>query len=117
MAKSILDRTTLEMALVGYEAEKARVAAAIVAIQAQLRQRGPGRQKASPDESVRGPRKRVLSAAAKKRIAAAQRKRWAAFHKQKAKAAKPKRRLSEAGRKAIVDALKKRWAAKRGAAA
>ena len=65
----------------------------------------------------------TLSASARKRIAAAQRKRWAAVRAQgkgvaTAKAAGPKKRkLSAAGRKAIIAATKKRWAAVRKAAA
>lgn len=113
MAKSVQGRDLLEMALVGYEAERARIATAIAAIQAQLGQRGPGRQKSGSAGST-APRK-GMSAAARRRIAAAQKKRWAAYRTEKA-AAKPKRKLSAAGRQAIVDALKKRWAAKRKAA-
>jgi hypothetical protein len=61
--------------------------------------------------------KRRISAAGRRAIAAAQRRRWA-----EKKAAgltptpetkSPKRKLSPAGRAAIVAALKKRWAAKR----
>src|SRR6516162_809205 len=66
-------------------------------------------------------RKHRISAAGRRAIAAAQKRRWA---EQKAatgifavKAQKPKRKLSPAGRAAIVAALKKRWAAKRAAAA
>jgi len=62
--------------------------------------------------------KRRMSAAGRRAIAEAQRRRWA---EQKAaagvtpvtKAKKPKRKLSPAGRAAIVAALKKRWAATR----
>ena len=60
-----------------------------------------------------------MSAAGRKAIADAQRKRWAASKAKTAgpKAAKkPKRKLSAAGRAAIVAALKKRWAAKKAAA-
>ena len=35
MAKTIMDRSVLEMALVGYESEKDRVAAAIAALRAK----------------------------------------------------------------------------------
>jgi len=59
-----------------------------------------------------------MSAAGRKAIAEAQRKRWAAKKENPAapKAAKkPKRKLSAAGRAAIVAALKKRWAAKKAA--
>ena len=62
-----------------------------------------------------------MSVAARRRIAAAQRKRWAAVRKSqsqgKAEAAPKKRKLSAAGRRAIIAATKKRWAAVRKAAA
>jgi len=70
-----LDNTTLHMALVGYEAERQKITAAIADIKAQLGKRGP----ASAGQSGRP--KRTMSAAAKKRIAAAQKKRWAEFRK------------------------------------
>jgi hypothetical protein len=55
---------------------------------------------------------------ARERIAAAQRKRWAATRKGTATVKEPKtRRLSAAGRKAIIAATKKRWAAVRDAKA
>jgi len=103
------------MALVGYEAEREKIAKAIREIQAQLGHRGPGRPKAATDGAA--PAKRILSASARERIAAAQRKRWAAIRHAKAQPVKPKRKLSAAGRKAIVDATRKRWAAVRKAAA
>jgi len=56
----------------------------------------------------RKPRRRGMSAAGRRRIAAAQRLRWA---KIKGKSKGPrKRKLSAAGRARIVAALKKRWA-------
>ena len=58
-----------------------------------------------------------MSASARRRIAEAQRKRWAAVRKAKAAPTKPKHKLSAAGRKAIIDATKKRWAAIRAAKA
>ena len=65
-------------------------------------------------------RKRTISAAGRRAIAEAQKKRWAAKKaaSESAPAAdtkKPKRKLSAAGRRNIVAALKKRWAAKRAA--
>jgi hypothetical protein len=116
------DRDLLAMALVGCEGEKARIDAAIREIQAQLGHRGPGRPKAATDGAA--PKKRsIMSAAGRKRIAAAQRKRWAALKESQArgksaKAAAPKKRkLSAAGRRAIIAATRKRWAAVRKAAA
>jgi hypothetical protein len=62
-----------------------------------------------------------MSAAARKRIGTAQRKRWAAVRKNhslgKSAAAPKKRKLSAAGRRAIIEATRKRWAAVRRAAA
>ena len=62
-------------------------------------------------------RKRRISAAGRRAIAAAQRRRWTekkvAVLTRATAAKKPKRKLSPAGRAAIVAALKKRWAAKR----
>jgi hypothetical protein len=114
------DNDLLAMALVGYEAERSKIEAVINDIQTQLGHRGLGRPKAATDGAA-APAKRVLSASARRKIAAAQRKRWAALKKSQvasAKAAAPKKRkLSAAGRKAIVEALRKRWAATRKAAA
>ncbi|MGC9950899.1 MAG: hypothetical protein ABSF64_31420 [Bryobacteraceae bacterium] len=74
------DQTTLQMALVGYELEKERIAGKIRGIQAQLGGSvSSGSAKAAKTEAA--PKKRVLSAAARKRIAAAQKKRWAEHRK------------------------------------
>lgn len=78
------DHTTLQMALVGYELEKERIAAKIREIQSLLGGEVSGGKAAKAEGA---PKKRVLSAAARKRIAAAQRKRWAE-HRKKAAAAK-----------------------------
>jgi len=104
------DNSLLAMALVGYEAAKAKINAAIAEIQARL-----GKSAGAPTQSA--PKKRTMSAAGRKRIAAAQRKRWAALKKGQAKgksAAKPaapkkKRKMSAAARKRIGDAARKRW--------
>ena len=111
-AKPSVDKSVLEMALVGYQAELAKVTAAIAGIQAQLGQRGPGRPKAAaPAARPAAPMKRTMSASARARIGAAQRARWAAYKQTKAAPQKAKRVLSAAGRKAIIEATKKRWAA------
>ena len=62
--------------------------------------------------------KRKISAASRRRMALAQKKRWAAIKGQSqaksvAGSEPPKRRISEEGRKRIVAATKKRWALKR----
>ena len=84
---------------------------------------GSASSSAAPAKAGRGG-KRTMSPAARARIAAAQKARWA---KQKGgktespKAAsngasvKPKRKMSAAGRKAIADAARKRWATAKAA--
>jgi hypothetical protein len=67
------DDDLLAMALLGHEAQKTWINAAIADIQAQLAHRGPGRPRVAAH--VTPPAKRTMSAAGRKRIAAAQRKR------------------------------------------
>ena len=99
-------------AVEGFEQQKLRIDAQI----AELRQMLTG----TPTETAAAPqvpkgKRRKMSAAARKRIGDAQRKRWAESKKTSSpvapQATKPKRKLSAAGKKAIVDATKKRWAA------
>jgi hypothetical protein len=108
----------LAMALIGYEAAKAKINATIAEIEAKLGRRGPVRPRAATDGAAT-PAKRTMSAAGRKRIAAAQRKRWAVTKAQGKSAAKPatpkKRKMSAAARKRIGEATRKRWAAYRKA--
>jgi len=115
-----IDRDLLAMALVGYEAAKAKITATIAEIQAKLGHQGPGRPRVATDEAA--PKKHTMSASGRERVAAAQRKRWAALKKSQeqaksaVKAAAPKKRkISAAARKRIGDATRKRWAAYRKA--
>jgi hypothetical protein len=79
------DVATLQMALVGYQLEKQKIEDQIRRIQAQLKgKRAPlSSAVAAPAEPVV---KRVLSAAARASIAAAQKKRWAEHRKHTAQA-------------------------------
>jgi hypothetical protein len=81
------DDTTLQMALVGYEIEKERIEGKIRDIQSQLGGGKAGAASKSAGKSEVAPKKRFLSAAARKRIAAAQKKRWAE-HRRKMAAGK-----------------------------
>jgi hypothetical protein len=116
-----LDNDILAAAIEGFEAQKKRLDAQIAEIRQQLT--GGSAQPAATPEP--GRKRRKMSAAGRKRIAEAQRKRWADIKKQsggapqaaKPEAQKPKRKLSAAGRKRIVEATKKRWALVRAAAA
>jgi hypothetical protein len=80
-SKSVQDPALLEAALEGLQIQKQRIEDQIEQVRSLLGH-GAGRRgrllnTASPTES----KKRVLSPAARKRIAAAQKKRWAQFRK------------------------------------
>jgi hypothetical protein len=102
-----IDRSILEMALIGYEAERQKIEAAMAAIRKQV----DGHGAAPTVNGVRRP-KRNMSAAARRRIAAAQRKRWAAFHAEKKAGAAPKRKLSAAVKAKLAANLAKARVAK-----
>lgn len=82
-----LDPTILEAALEGLEAQRQRLEEQIREVRSRLGRRGPGRPKSTPDSSPAqesaqsGRKKRKVSAAARKRMAEAQKKRWAAVKK------------------------------------
>jgi hypothetical protein len=85
MARASQDQGMLQAALFGYQVQKEKIDEKIRELQAQLK------GKASP-AAVKKARKvgvkRAMSPAARARIAAAQKKRWAEFHKRKAAAQK-----------------------------
>jgi hypothetical protein len=87
MARARLeDATTLQMALVGYQIEKQKIEDKIRIIEAQLKGK---RVSLSPaTDGGAGAPKRILSPAARKRIAMAQKKRWAEHRRKAALAAK-----------------------------
>jgi hypothetical protein len=100
-AQRTADTSLLEAALIGFEQMRRNVEEKIADIRRQIS--GNGTPAAAPSQTGR----RSL-----RRIAAAQRKRWAAA---KAKAKPPKsigakRTMSPAARKKIAAAQKKRWA-------
>jgi hypothetical protein len=84
---------------------------------AQVRRLMGNHHNGRPAVSEAPARKHHISAAGRKAIAEAQRRRWAEQRGPAAaapsKSRKPKRKLSPEGRAAIVAALNKRWAAKR----
>jgi hypothetical protein len=83
--------------------------AKIAEIRHELGGKGSAVTKADGPTPATVPKKPVLSAAARRRIAAAQRKRWAAV--KASKESQPKKQtMSAAGRKHIIEATKKRWA-------
>ena len=103
-----VDETLLEAALIGFEQMRGNIAEKMASIRRTLGGDG-ARAEAAPV-----PRRRPLSTAARRRIAAAQRKRWALA---KAKQAGPKRTMSIEARRKIAAAQRKRWAAAKKAPA
>jgi hypothetical protein len=110
-----VDTSILEAALIGYQSQLAHITDKIREIRLSL----AARAAADGGGVVLGPfrAKRVMSAAARKRIADAQRKRWAAFHAQagagaKKKAPAKKRTLSPEARAKLAANLAKARAAR-----
>jgi hypothetical protein len=105
---SRVDTSLLQAALIGYEQMNRDVDEKIASIRNRL---GSGRTAGAPAS------RRPMGANARKRIAAAQKKRWALAKARQVepKSAKPelvqpKRTMSAAGRRRIAAAQKKRWA-------
>ncbi|MGH9610337.1 MAG: hypothetical protein ACRD34_11760 [Bryobacteraceae bacterium] len=86
------NRELLEAALQGLEAQKQKIDDQMAQVRALMGQRAarPAKQTSGASATAsqgggRGRRRRVLSPEARRRIAAAQKKRWAAFRKSQAK--------------------------------
>lgn len=109
------DRTRLlEMALKGLEADRARLDTEIAEIRRELRH---GSHESSEPAGL--PKRRTMSAAARKRISEGMKRRYAALRglAEPASARKqmPAVVLTAAGRKKLSDMMKARWAAKKKA--
>ena len=116
-----LNQDILLAAIEGLVSQKQRIDAQIAELRQMLT--GTPTGTAATPEVPKGKR-RKRSAAARKRMGDAQRKRWAESKKEAGPsspvapdAPKPKRKLSAAGKKAIAEANKKRWAKVRAEAA
>ena len=104
-------------AIEGFESQKRRIDSRID----ELHQLLNADRKEAAATSGAPARKRKVSAAGRRRMAAAQKARWAKIRAEAeppsppaaAKPEKQKRKLSAAGRKAISEATKRRWALKR----
>lgn len=100
-------------------AERDRLQRAIDALSGSESAKKPARRTVAKNSPASGPAKppakRKLSAAGRKAIIDASKRRWAAINAAKASslpsAAKGKRTLSAGARKAMADAAKRRWAA------
>src|ERR1017187_3856821 len=105
----------ISAAIDGFEQQKLRIDAQVAELRAML-SGGPAEPAATSEVPPGKRKRRKMSAAGRKAIAEAQRKRWAASKGEaespsKTATAKPKRKMSAAGKKAISEATKKRWAA------
>ena len=114
MVQLTLTDADLAAVVVGLELQRERIDARI----AEIRQALDGRTAATVPTEDEKPRKK-RSAAVRRRMALAQRARFAKLRQDSEppapKPAKRKRKLSAAGRKAISEATKRRWAAVRAA--
>jgi hypothetical protein len=87
--KYVQDSTLLAAALEGLELQKQRVEEQIQQVRSMLGGKRPKAAATAEPESVEKPaRRRQLSEASRKRIAAAQKRRWAAYRKGEAAKAK-----------------------------
>jgi len=109
-----LTQGIIDAAIEGFESQKRRIDKQIAELRAMSNGHAPTTQSAAPPKT----KKRGISAAGRKAISEAQRKRWAVANGEAVvePPKKEKRQLSAAGRAAIIAATKKRWAAKRAEA-
>ena len=116
-----LNAEIIAAAIEGFESQKRRIDTQIGELRAML-SGGRTEGTTTPEAPTR---KRKVSAAARRRMAEGQKKRWAAIKAEsqtpestaRPEPAKPKRKISAAGRRAISEASKRRWALKRAAKA
>lgn len=113
-----INRTIIEAAIEGFEQQKQRIDETIVELKAQLNGSTATRKGrvAKVAESAPARKKHKISAAGRRAIAEAQRKRWAAAKKaapkESAVKATPKKKMSAATRAKLVANLKKAREAK-----
>jgi len=127
-------RRLLELALKGLEAERANIDDEIAQSQGQLKPRPAVAERAGTASPTTPPKKKTMSAAARKKISEAMKRRYAEVKKagehspagsqvRTLALVSPKQstvkkqnggdRLTAAGRKKLSDLMKKRWAEKR----
>jgi hypothetical protein len=120
MATQKLTAEIINAAIEGFESQKRRIDSQIDELRQLLK---PAVAEAAPASGALAPQRKI-SAAGRRRMAAAQQARWAKIRGETEpassalapKATKQKRKMSAAGRMAISEATKKRWALKRAEA-
>jgi len=108
-----LTNEIITAAIQGFETQKARIDQQVAELRAIL-SGGPAETAATPEAPTR--KRKRFSAAARRKMAMAQKARWAKIKGESEppapatpKPSKPKRKLSRAGRAAIIAATKARW--------
>jgi len=111
MPVSKLNRNVIEAAIVGFEHQKTQIDNQIAELRSMLT--GPAAPAAMPEATRK---RKKFSAASRRKMAEAQKKRWAAIKgtspapaTKPTKAPRPKRKISAEGMKRIIAAQKKRW--------
>src|SRR5450759_2637880 len=108
-----IDSSVLEMALVGYNAKRDEVVQKMADIERQLgvRRKGASAPRAAAKTPTAAAKpKRELSAAGKRAIRAALKKRWAAFHA-KTDGVKPAKQSAKKSKRTMSPAIKARLVA------
>src|ERR1035441_3248372 len=115
-----LSNEIITAAIEGFEAQKTRIDAQIAELQAVL-SGGPTAAATTPEVPTR--KRKRFSAASRRKMAMAQKARWAKIKGEseppapaKPEATKPKRRISKEGMAKIIAATKKRWRLQKAAA-
>src|ERR1019366_9533657 len=126
MPKPTLTQDILRAALAGFQLDKQRIDAQIAEVQAMLGGSGsPKTPTATSEETPRKGRRKKRSAAVRKRMAEAQKARWAKIKGKSEpvspepatpEAPKVKRHISPEGMKRMIAATKKRWRLQKAAA-
>ena len=116
MSQAKLTPAIVAAAIAGFEQQKKEIDEQIAELRQMLK--GGSEPAVIGSEAVK-PRKR-RSAAVRRRMALAQRARYAKLKQDsettQATTAKPKRKMSAAGRRNIIEGIKRRWAVKRAEA-
>ena len=111
-----LTNEIIAAAVEGYEAQKIRIDGKIAELRAML---AGGSPEGAATPEVPATKRKKFSAAARRKMALAQKARWAKVRGEAEatpnNAPKPKRRISKEGMARIIAATKKRWAAVRAA--
>ena len=113
-----LTNEIITAAILGFEEQKRHIDTQIAELRAVL-PGGPTEPAARPEPPAR--KRKRFSAASRRKMAMAQKARWATLRGESeppapAKAPKAKRRISEEGMKRIIAATKKRWRLQKAAA-